>query len=70
MANIKCPFCESEDTFEISYLGAHPLLFQYHCTECGVSAPIGVGDTEDQARKDAEYMLIKFIEKIKGKVDD
>jgi hypothetical protein len=28
---------------------------------------IGEGDTEGQERKDAEYMLIKFIEKMEGK---
>lgn len=64
----KCPFCESEDTFEISYIGSHPYMFQYTCTECGLGAPIGNGDTKQQGMNDAMLMLIKFL--VKWKVNN
>ena len=57
----QCFFCKSLGTFEPTYLGAFPHTYRYTCTECGVSGPIGNGQTEKAAILDAKNEQIKFL---------
>jgi monomeric isocitrate dehydrogenase len=57
----QCPFCKSIGTFEPTYLGAFPHVYQYTCTECGVSGPTGNGQTKKAAILDAKNEQIKFL---------
>jgi len=57
----QCPFCKSVGVFEPTYLGAFPHLYRYTCTECGVSGPVGSGQTEKAAIQDAKIETIKFL---------
>jgi len=57
----QCPFCKSVGTFEPTYGGAFPHIYSYTCSECGVSGPIGNGQTEKAAILDAKNETLKFL---------
>ena len=60
--NNDCPYCHSNGTWELRYLGGHPHLYQYFCTECGVSSPIASQDTPEDSKVEAKRLLDAFLD--------
>lgn len=60
--NNDCPYCHSNGTWELRYLGGHPHLYQYSCTECGVSSPIASKDTPEDSKVEAKRLLDDFLD--------
>lgn len=61
LEDVFCPYCESKNCFEAQYGGAFPHVYRFTCTECGVSGPLGDGDTEEEAKAAALTELFKFL---------
>ena len=57
----QCPNCKSTGTFEEVYCGGHPHIYQYACTECGISSPVSSSEDKEMAKRLAYHQLGKFL---------